>query len=132
MAALGGGFPVDLVVAVARNILTELLELATFADLALRVNTEPAPVQEQGRELPALAEQVRVHAHFRVGGHGPANGPEPQRRRTLEIDVLQRKHAASQRRARPGHLRSRRVSLKRDKLLFVFVKNKDVDPLGID
>ena len=64
MAALGGGFPVDVLEAVAGDVFAELLEVAPAPDLALGVDAERAAIQEQRGEAVSILGEVWINAHF--------------------------------------------------------------------
>ena len=55
-ATFCGRFPMDLVEAVARDVVAQLLELTAFADLPLRVEAERAAMEKQRRQVPPLGE----------------------------------------------------------------------------
>ncbi len=100
-ATARGGFPVDLVVAVAGHVLAQFFELAPFADLPLRMQAGYPAIQEQRGEIFPVAQQVRVNAQFRARRQRFAYGPESERRRALHVRGVERKLPALARHARP-------------------------------
>src|SRR6187455_1592811 len=85
MAAFGGRLPMNLVVAVARNIFAELFKIASFSDLSLRVNPEGAAVQKQRGQIFSFAEQIGIDANLTIERPGRAKAPKPERRFSFEV-----------------------------------------------
>ena len=105
-ASLGRGFPMDLVIAVAMNVVAQLLEIAALADLALRVCAEAAAIEKQSGNALPFGKQVRINAKLRIRRKPGAHRPEPPRRRGLDMETFQRIISAFQRGARPGEARA--------------------------
>ncbi len=121
MAALGGGFPVDFVVAVAGDVLAEFLEFAAFADLPAGVDAGVAAVEEQGGDVFALVEEVRIDAELGGDGLAGASGPEAEGGGRLEVDLVEGILTAASGAAGPGEAGKRGAD--RGGEVFVFARD---------
>jgi len=98
-------FPVNFIVAVAGHILAQFFELASFAQLPLRMDAERAAIQKQRRHIFSFGQQIWIDANFRLHGNGFARRPKSERRRCLDKRGIERITAALKGRARDGDSR---------------------------
>src|SRR5690606_34160577 len=82
-AAPRGGLPVDLVVAVARLIFAQFLELAPAPHRALHLGTVLAMIEKDRRELTAFGKQVGINADLTRRDGARAQVPKSQPRGRL-------------------------------------------------
>jgi hypothetical protein len=85
MAALGGGLPVDFIVAVARDIFAQFLEILSLAVLTPDVNAVAAPVEEECGQISPFLRQIGVNPDLACNFFEPPAGPEAQGRLPFEI-----------------------------------------------
>ncbi len=76
MTAARGCFPMDGVVAVAGNVLAQLLEFATLAELAHGAHAGAVGAQKKGGDLLALAFEIGIGAHLNGLEIAAADVPE--------------------------------------------------------
>ena len=79
MPASRCGFPMNFIIAVARDVFAQLLKFPAFAELPLGVQSERAAMEELGRQMASLGEQIRIDAEFRAHRYGLADAPESER-----------------------------------------------------
>jgi hypothetical protein len=56
VAPASGGFPVDFIIAVARNVFAKFFEFAAFAYLALGMQAKGTAIQEKWRQALAVGQ----------------------------------------------------------------------------
>ena len=99
----------DFVITVAGNIVAQFFEVAAFANLSLSMKPESATIEEQGRQIFPLGEQIGIDAKLAIEREGRAQGPEPDGRGCFAVSPIELVIAATAAAERPIELRPFRI-----------------------